>query len=155
MTAVGQAIIIEPRPGRRIIHTYGMRALSRALTTVSYGEITKVYAKAIKTAAEPIAETARAMAPVRTGEFAASIAIRGGRSGASLAAKDVAAGVIEYAGPADELGRGLTAAWGPPARALWPAIDKHIDQVAVATSAAVEATFQALVSKDWTVYPDP
>lgn len=158
MPAVGQAFIIEPAPGRRIVHTFGMRALSRALGIVNYtdakGSAATAYASAIRKAAAPIAETASAIAPRRSGDFAGSFKIRGGRGGAFLVSSDYGAGVIEYAG-ADHHGLALTAAWGPPARAMWPAINQHLDEVAAATSAAVEATYQALVSKDWTVYPDP
>jgi len=64
--AVGEAFIIAPA-GRRLIHTYGMRALSAALTKVTYDDVHLVYAAAIREAAQPIADTANRLAPKATG----------------------------------------------------------------------------------------
>lgn len=163
MPAVGQAFIIEPKAGRRIIQTYGMRALSAALTKLTFDDIHLVYAREIREAAEPIAQTASEKAPSTSGDFAGSISIKGGRMGAYLVSTDPGAGPIEFAGPADtpeqwpSYGRGdvLTEHWGEPARALFPAIEEHLEEVALKTSEVVSRTFQTLCSKDFSAYPDP
>jgi hypothetical protein len=159
--AVGEAFIIAPA-GRRLIHTYGMRALSAALTKVTYDDVHLVYAAAIREAAQPIADTANSLAPKATGDFA-DWAIRGGRTGASLVNTDPGAGVIEFASPADtpdqwpSYGAGdvLSDRWGMPSRSAFPAIEQHLPEVAVSTSQAVTEMYNALCSRDWSGYPDP
>jgi hypothetical protein len=155
---VGATEVINACPGRLVIHTYGMRALSAALTRLSYGDIKRVYAAAIRAAAEPIAGTARDLARRTSGEYAGSISIGGGRTGAVLRASDPAAGPIEFANagayasvPAHQRAGQQVSAYARPmnlpgsgGQALFPAIERHADAVAQKTGEVVAAAYQAL-----------
>lgn len=157
MTGVGSTSVINAAPGRLIVHTFGMRTLSKALTTLTFDDVHKVYAKAIKAAAEPVAADARSRAPKTSGDFAGSIDIIGGRLGATLRSTDPGAGVIAFAGPSDTpdqarygFGDVLTKRFGSPDRAFFPAIEAHIGEVAAATQVAVEWAYSQLCDREWT-----
>jgi len=166
--AVGSTYLISGPGGRVVIHTYGMRDISAAFSAmggmapVGSLKLKSTYTKAIRGAAAPIAVTARSLARNTSGAYAGSIKIGGGRSGAVLRATDAGAGPIEFANPgawasvpAHTRGGSQVSAYarqmnlpGSGGQALFPAIEQHLDEVALATEVAVTGAFQALVDSN-------
>jgi len=161
---VGSTSVVNIAPGRVIFHTYGMRDLSAAFSAlggqapIGSLKLKSEYAKAIRAAASPIAATARGLARNTSGAYAGSIKIGGGRSGAVLRATDPGAGPIEFANPgawasvpAHSRDGSSVRAYARPmnlpgsgGQALFPAIEQHIDEVALATEVVVTDAFQRL-----------
>lgn len=139
--------------GRLFVHTHGLRELSKALSGAPR-ELQRDVAAAMKHRAEPTAERARqlAWAFAASGEFASSIKIEGGRAGVFLAAKDSGAGPIEFAhpgalattGPNRGEPIGVPYGGGPPARALFPAIEQTIGDLAAGLTEQIETTLAVL-----------
>ncbi len=148
MPGVGSVELLNMAPGRVVIHTVGLRELSKTLTRVAIDDLPKRFAKEMRAAGEPIAQKARGYAPDTSGDFAGSIRIAGGRSGISLVSKDEAAGVIDFArqGPR---GEPLTAAWGPPSRSLFRAIDEELPRVAEDVEGAIARVVDAYLAADY------
>ena len=174
MASVGETAIITGQHGRRLIYTMGMRACGQALVNMARsgehdGALTRKYATAIKDSAEVIAEDVRDNAAVNTGHFRDSVKIVGGRSGASLRSTDSGAGPIDFASPGDNTtpgkwpfnlkapggyGEVLSIKYGAPSRFFFPAIDRHIDEVADKTAAVVAETFDELADRNWSRFRD-
>lgn len=137
--------------GRIFVHTHGLRELSKALGGAPK-ELQKDIGASFKRAAEPVAQRARDLAWgfADTGHFASSIKITGGRAGVFLTSNDEGAGPIEFAhigalaqsGPG--AGQPIGVPDGSPARALFPAIEDTIDDLAAALTAQIEKTLWIL-----------
>lgn len=139
--------------GRLFVHTHGLRELSKTLSGAPR-ELQRDIAASMKHAAEPTAERARqiAWAFADTGDFASSIRIDGGRAGVFLRATDPGAGPIEFAhmgalatsGPGAGEPIGVPHGGGAPARALFPAIEDTIEDLAEALTRQMETTLTIL-----------
>ncbi len=141
----GAPLVIAMGP-RLIIHVEGAREISAAMTAFTDRDAQRTYAAAIRDAIEPIAGDVVDHAARRTGDFAGSVKVLGGRAGAALASSDPGAGPIDFSGPGSvvrnvpaklrdlslpgSFGDVLTARYGEPSRFFFPAIDRHIDEVA-------------------------
>jgi len=138
--------------GRIFVHVHGLRELSKALGGAPR-QLQRDIAAGMKRAAQPTADRAAQLAgPFSlTGGFASSIKITGGRAGVFLSATDPGAGPIEFAhigalvqsGPRAGQRVGVPAG-GTPARALFPAIEDTIDDLAAALTQQVERTLTVL-----------
>lgn len=137
--------------GRMIVHVHGMRELSKTLGGAPR-ELQRDISTGMKRAVEPTAARARqiAYAFADSGDFASSIKIAGGRAGVFLASNDEGAGPIEFANPGAVAfsgpGRGkpIGVPAGTPARALFPAIEETIDDIAEALTRQIETTLMVL-----------
>ncbi len=137
--------------GRLFVHTHGLRELSKTIGGASR-DLQRDISAGFKHSAEPIAERARqfAWAFADTGAFASSIKIDGGRSGVFLRAADEGAGPIEFAHPGalatsgPGAGEPIGVPPGTPARALFPAIEEGIEDMAQALTRQIETTLMVL-----------
>ncbi len=128
------------RSGNRI-QVHGLRDLSRELTAWRDKDLNKEFANDLKRAAEPVARRAGQIAPNRSGTFAGSYKIAGGRSGVFLRSTDPEGPYKEFQQHTPQ-GRGLTALHGPPARSSFPAIEDEADGVVRDLEAAVTRVLQ-------------
>lgn len=143
--------------GRPVVHLHGMRELSKALSGAPK-ELRKVVGQGFKDDAEPVADRARqlGMAIADSGDFASSIKITGGRAGVYLQSNDPGAGPIEFAHPGalatSGPGRGepIGVPSGFPARALFPAIEQTIDDLALALEARMQLTLDTMFDRQFT-----
>ena len=139
--------------GHLFVHTHGLRELSKTLSGASR-DLQRDVNAGFKRAAEPVAQRARdlAYAFADSGAFASSIRIDGGRSGVFLRATDEGAGPIDFAHPGAVAVRGPNAGepigvpygGGSPSRALYPAIEDTIEDLAEALTRQVETTLMVL-----------
>lgn len=148
MAGLGSTSVINAAPGRVVIHTVGLRELSKIMSSVAIGDVPKVFAAEMKGAVEPIANLARGYARsiADSGDFAESIGITGGRSGVNLRSRDPGAGPIEFARP----GNRYAPHGGDAPRSLFRAIDEGIDDASIKVAAAVERAVKAYTDRNYT-----
>lgn len=162
----GRTEVVNLAPGRIVIHTVGLRELSRALSDFTDREVPRTFAREMKEAGEGISVTARSHAQsfAKTGDFAGSISVSGGRSGIFLRSTDPGAGTIEFANlGAGGIGRASgkdkrRRPWGAPksltpARALFPGIEEELPKAEARIAEVIERMAQAVEGRAYST-PD-
>jgi len=128
------------------IQVIGLRDLSRELTAFGDKDLNKEFGDELKQAVEPVADVASRMAPRRTGQYADSFKVTGGRAGVYLRSTDPTGPYKEFMHRPPQ-GQGLTARWGTPARAAFPAIEQEIDNVAHDLGVAVDRVLDRIFAR--------